>query len=131
MHKIEAIIFDRGCLIDGAQLYEDVMPALSELKAMGIKLFSASSLLPALNELLQPLPGASLDPERTIFLTDSEAGLKQAKSMGVHAVLMMNDPDQAMRLAMHGPAGGIVSLHELPDFIRFVAASYESGNANR
>jgi hypothetical protein len=27
-----------------------------------------------------------------------------------------------MELAMHQPAGGIVSLHELPDFIRLVAA---------
>jgi hypothetical protein len=35
---------------------------------------------------------------------------------------MMNDPDEAMRLAVHGPSGGIVSLHELPDFIRLVAA---------
>ena len=30
--------------------------------------------------------------------------------------------DEAMRLAVHGPSGGIVSLHELPDFIRLVAA---------
>jgi hypothetical protein len=35
---------------------------------------------------------------------------------------MMNDPDEARRLAMHDPAGGIVSLHELPDFVRLVAA---------
>jgi hypothetical protein len=34
---------------------------------------------------------------------------------------MMNDPDEAMRLAMRNPAGGVVSLHELPDFIRLVA----------
>src|SRR5580658_9857291 len=30
--------------VDGASLYEDVIPALSELKAMGIQLFIASSL---------------------------------------------------------------------------------------
>jgi len=35
---------------------------------------------------------------------------------------MMNDPDEARRLTAHNPAGGIVSLHELPDFIRLVAA---------
>ena len=33
-----------------------------------------------------------------------------------------NDPDEARRLTTHEPAGGIVSLHELPDFIRLVAA---------
>src|SRR5438105_6117390 len=30
--------------VDGASLYEDVIPALSALKAMGVKLFIASSL---------------------------------------------------------------------------------------
>ena len=35
---------------------------------------------------------------------------------------MMNDPDEAMKLTALGPAGGIVSLHELPDFVRFVLA---------
>jgi hypothetical protein len=34
----------------------------------------------------------------------------------------MNDPDEAQRLTTHNPAGGIVSLLELPDFIRFVEA---------
>jgi hypothetical protein len=34
---------------------------------------------------------------------------------------MMNDPDEAMRLAEYNPAG-IVSLHELPDFIRLVGS---------
>ena len=122
MHKIEAIIFGRGSLDDGAHLYEDVVPALTELKAMGVRLLSASPIPQSLAGFLHPMDVASLDPECTIFLTDNEAGLKQAKSMGVHAVLMMNDPDEARRLAMHDPAGGIVSLHELPDFIRLVAA---------
>lgn len=36
-------------------------------------------------------------------------------------ILMMNDPGEARRLAMREPAGGIVSLHELPDFIRFLS----------
>jgi hypothetical protein len=35
---------------------------------------------------------------------------------------MMNDPDEAKRLVQQDPAGGIVSLHELPDFIRLVGA---------
>jgi hypothetical protein len=45
-----------------------------------------------------------------------------AESVGVNPILMMNDPDESRRLAMHDPAGGIVSLHELPDFIKFVRA---------
>jgi hypothetical protein len=35
---------------------------------------------------------------------------------------MMNDPDEAMRLTALDPAGGIVSLHELPDFVRLLLA---------
>jgi hypothetical protein len=57
-----------------------------------------------------------------MFLTDTAEGLKAAKSGGFSAVLMMNDPDEAKRLAMQGPAGGIISLLELPDFVRLVAA---------
>ena len=57
-----------------------------------------------------------------MFLTDTAEGLKVAGSVGVNAILMMNDPDESKRLAMHNPAGGIVSLHELPDFIRLVRA---------
>jgi hypothetical protein len=63
---------------------------------------------------------ASLPPCEAMFLADTAEGLKAAASVGVNAVLMMNDPDESRRLATHNPAGGIVSLHELPDFIRFV-----------
>ncbi len=55
-----------------------------------------------------------------MFLTDTAEGLKVAESVGVNPILMMNDPDESRRLAAHNPAGGIVSLHELPDFIRVV-----------
>jgi phosphoglycolate phosphatase-like HAD superfamily hydrolase len=68
------------------------------------------------------IAGASLNPSRVMFLVDTLEGLKIANTVGVHSVLMMNDPDDARRLAMHNPSGGIVSLHELPDFIRLVAA---------
>ena len=68
------------------------------------------------------MQSASLKAEQTMFLTDTGDGLKVAKSVGVNSILMMNDPDEAMRLAAHTPSGGIVSLHELPDFIRFIAA---------
>ena len=68
------------------------------------------------------LGATSLKPEEVIFLTDTFEGLKVSKIVGVPSLLMMNDPDEAMRLAMRNPAGGIVSLHELPDFIRLVTA---------
>ena len=42
-------------------------------------------------------------------------------------ILLMHDPDEAMRLVANNPAGGIVSLLELPDFIRF-CRSYDSSS---
>ena len=140
--------------VDGATLYEDVVPVLTDLKAMGIHLLIASSLSGAaarrfveknsLGELLSgvwtrdhaggiaagiktaPLNAAlhagSLAPESAIFLTDTVEGIGTARAAGVHPILMMNDPDEAQRLATYNPAGGVVSLHEIPDFIRLVAA---------
>jgi beta-phosphoglucomutase-like phosphatase (HAD superfamily) len=72
--------------------------------------------------LLAALGGASLAPDQAMYLTDTVEGIKTARSAGVHPILMMNDPDEARRLAMHNPAGGVVSLHEIPDFIRLIAA---------
>lgn len=77
--------------------------------------------------LLAALDGASLSPEKAMFLTDTVEGIKVARSVGVHPILMMNDPDEARRLAMHNPAGGVVSLHEIPDFIRLIAAQNKRG----
>ena len=136
--------------VDATSVYEDVAPALSELKAMGVKLFIASSLSRvAVARFLDrhslgsffsgvwdrdnaggvkamPLQAAittaSLEPEHAMFLTDTLEGLKTAQATGIHPILMMNDPDEGRRLSMHNPSGGIVSLHELPDFIRLVAA---------
>jgi len=141
--------------VAGASVYEDVVPSLAELKAMGVKLIIASSLSnPAITCFLEKcfpyeffsaiwsrdnaggikaaplrsaIGGASLQPEQAMFLTDTAEGLKAAKSAGVNSILMMNDPDEARRLAMHDPAGGIVSLHELPDFVRLVAAENARG----
>jgi len=143
--------------VAATNVYEDVVPALAELNTMGIKLFIASSLSGAattcfldrnsLNEFFSAvwsrdtsagvkaapleaaLAGASLDPQRVMFLTDTLEGLKVAQTVGVQSILMMNDPDEARRLAMHNPSGGIVSLHELPDFIRLVAAENSSSAA--
>jgi len=136
--------------VEGAAVYEDVIPALTELKAMGIKLCIASSLSNiavmrfltkhSLGELfssicsqddaqgikakplIRALAHADLKPEHTMYLTDTAAGLTVANSVGVSSILMMNDPDEARRLTAHQPTGGIVSLHELPDFVRFVTA---------
>jgi len=141
--------------VDAASLYEDVVPALAELKSMGIHLFVASSLSRraaarfiernSLGEffsgvctrddaggvksapLLSALSGVSLAREKTMFLTDTAEGIRVARSVGVHPILMMNDPDEAQRLAMHNPAGGVVSLHEMPDFLRLIAAQNQNG----
>jgi phosphoglycolate phosphatase-like HAD superfamily hydrolase len=141
--------------VDAASIYEDVVPALAELKSMGIRLFVASSLSRraasrfiernALGEflsgvhtrddaggvksapLLNALSGASLTRDKTMYLTDTVEGIKVARSVGVHPILMMNDPDEAQRLAMHNPAGGVVSMHEMPDFIRLIAAQNQRG----
>jgi phosphoglycolate phosphatase-like HAD superfamily hydrolase len=140
--------------VAAANVYEDVVPALSELNAMGIKLFIASSLSgAAVTDFLAryslaaffagawnrdnsrgvkaaPLEAAlacaSLERGQVMFLADTLEGLKIAQAAGVHSILMMNDPDEARRLAMHNPSGGIVSLHELPDFIRLLAVQNSS-----
>jgi beta-phosphoglucomutase-like phosphatase (HAD superfamily) len=141
--------------VNTASIYEDAVPALTELKAMGVHLSIASSLSDAaitrflekhaLGEffagvwnrdnaggikavpLVRALRGASLPPENAMFLTDTVEGIKVARIAGVHPVLMMNDPDEARRLATHNPAGGVVSLHEMPDFIRLIAAQNKRG----
>ena len=141
--------------VDAASLYEDVVPALAELRSMGIRLFVASSLSRraaarfiernSLGEflsgvctrdeaggvksapLLSALSGVSLAREKTMFLTDTAEGIRVARSVGVHPILMMNEPDEAQRLAMHNPAGGVISLHEMPDFIRLIAAQNQRG----
>jgi len=143
--------------VNAASLYEDIVPALTELKAMGVRLSIASSLSDAaitcfLEEhslgaffagvwnrdnaggikavpLVSALRGASIQPENVMFLTDTAEGIKVARSAGVHPILMMNDPDEARRLATHNPAGGVVSLHEIPDFIRLIAAQNKKATA--
>jgi beta-phosphoglucomutase-like phosphatase (HAD superfamily) len=145
--------------VNVASVYEDIVPALAELKAMGVHLSIASSLSDAavtrflekhsLGEffsgvwnrdnaggvkavpLVRALRGASLQPENVMFLTDTVEGIKVARSAGVHPVLIMNDPDEPRRLAMHNPAGGVVSLHEMPDFIRLIAAQNRRAQLDR
>ena len=136
--------------VAGCSAYEDVVPALSQLKTMGVELFITSSLSGSATKhfldrhslngffsgvwnrdnaagikaapIHAALAGASLEPDQVMFLADTLESLNAAQSMGVQSILMMNDPDEARRLAMHNPSGGIVSLHELPDFIRLIVA---------
>jgi hypothetical protein len=117
---VDAILFNPvGVLVDEhGEMYEDAAPALAELGALGVKLIAVASLSEA--DLTKAVTEASLTADRVICLTDSEQGLRAAKAAGVQPVLMMNDPDEAMRLTSLNPAGGIVSLHELPDLIRLI-----------
>lgn len=105
MRPIKAILFEPGCLADSQGTFEDVTPAFTELKAMGIQLHTAA------------------EPDQTLYVTDNAEGLAKAKAAGMIPILLMHDPDEAMRLVANNPAGGVVSLLELPDFIRFVAAT--------
>lgn len=136
--------------VEQAAIYDDAAPALSELSTLGVTLIAASSLSEialarfldraslahlfhdcwsrdsadgvAAVPLMKAVIARHFEPSRVLFLTDTEAGLRAAQKAGVHPILMMNDPDEAMRLTACNPAGGIVSLHELPDFVRLVAA---------
>jgi beta-phosphoglucomutase-like phosphatase (HAD superfamily) len=135
---------------DAACLYDDAGPALGELAALGVRLLVTSSLSErALGRFLDRAPFRALFSEvwsrdaaggvgdvvlrravangvliasRVLFLTDTGKGLQAARRAGVLPMLMMNDPDEAMRLTSQEPAGGIISLHELPDMVRLVAA---------
>jgi len=142
-----------------ARVYEDVAPALAELKTLGIISIVTSSLTAHAvarfldkcsiaglvtdvwnfdtaggvkhAPLVRAVVARGLTPERVMFITDTAEGLLTAKKAGVNAILMMNDPDEAMKLTAHQPAGGIVSLHELPDFVRFVTAQRDRQGAPR
>jgi FMN phosphatase YigB (HAD superfamily) len=136
--------------VEAASVYEDVIPALSELRAMNIKLALASSLsATAVNRFIEkallkdlfisvstrdsangvktaPLKAAlaatGIEPAHAMFLTDTADGLELVNTLGINSILMMNDPDEALPLADQNPSAGVVSLHELPDFIRLVVA---------
>lgn len=134
--------------VAAATVYEDVIPALTELRRMDVQLLIASSLSGvAVTSFLERTKAAScfsavwtrtnaggikaaplaaalenLPSRNAVYLTDTAEGLRAAHTAGVDSILMMNDPDEARRLALQGPAGGIVSLHELPDFLRVVSA---------
>ena len=150
---IEALELDA---INATTLYEDVRPMLVELKSMGVQLALTTSLSRAAAEaflslhslgeffpsvmsrddagdvksipLLAALDEVQIPGGHAIFLTDTFEGIKVARAAGVHPILMMNDPDEALRLSTHQPDGGVVSLHEIPDFVRLVAAQNAGGS---
>jgi beta-phosphoglucomutase-like phosphatase (HAD superfamily) len=105
---------------ENGEPYPDAAPALTELEALGVMMIPVAALSD--DVLRGAVDRAGLSPDRVICLTDTEQGVRAAQAAGIHPVLMMNDPDEAMRLTSLGPAGGIVSLHELPDFVRLLAA---------
>lgn len=140
--------------VERVQVYEDVGPALAELQSMDVALVVASSLSApaiarfldkfALNDyfsavwsrdnaggikagpLVQAIQSASCPPDQIMVLVDTTDSIDVAKEVGANAILMINDYDEGKRLAAHAPAGGIVSLHELPDAIRLVAEGAKS-----
>jgi phosphoglycolate phosphatase-like HAD superfamily hydrolase len=137
--------------VERAQLYEDVFPALEELKSMGVDLLIASSLsTAAVNRFLEKssvsgffsavwtrdsaggikaaplrkaIEKATVPIEQIMVLVDTIDSIQMAKQLGTNSILMINDYDQGKRLAGQDPTGAVVSLHELPDAIRFVVES--------
>jgi len=134
--------------VEYAQLYEDVAPALEELKSMGVNLLIASSLSTAAVSrflekaslagffsavwtrdsaggikaapLKKAIESAAVPADQAMVLVDTIDSIRMAKQSGANSILMINDYDQGKRLAGQDPTGAIVSLHELPDAIRFV-----------
>ena len=108
MQAIKAVQIEPSCLADAEGPFTDVDPAIAELQQMGVEVITTE--------------GPVTEPAATLYITSSKTGLEAAKARGLIPILLMQDPDEAMKLTKLEPAGGIVSLLELPDFIRFVAA---------
>jgi phosphoglycolate phosphatase-like HAD superfamily hydrolase len=134
--------------VEHADLYEDVRPALEALKSLGVATLLVTSLSRratarfidrhALADLIagcvtrdeaggilvrplrSTLETAGLDPAQVMALADTKEGLELTKQLGLTAMLMINDYDEGRALAERGPAGGIVSLAELPDALRLI-----------
>jgi len=134
--------------VEHADLYEDARPCLVELKALGVATVLVSSLSRAAvarfierHALADLLAGAvtrdeaggvmakvpraviaqgELVPAQVMALADTAEGLAVAKQLGLNAMLMINDHDEGRALAERNPAGGIVSLTELPDALRVI-----------
>jgi phosphoglycolate phosphatase-like HAD superfamily hydrolase len=129
-------------------LYEDVRACLEELKTLGVAAYVASSLsrlavvdflerhgladlvvgrmtrADADGVMEKVLRGAldqlGLDPAHVMALVDTAEGLDMTKRLGLNAMVLFNDYDEGRALAERNPAGGIVSLAELPDALRLI-----------
>jgi phosphoglycolate phosphatase-like HAD superfamily hydrolase len=134
--------------VEAADLYPDVPACLAELRQLGVAAYLVSSLSrPAVRRFLERfslaqsfagsvaradaggvaampvrhvLAQAGLEAGRTMLLVDTAEMLELAKTLGLKAVLMINDYDEGRMLAERSPAGGIVSLAELPDALRLI-----------
>jgi beta-phosphoglucomutase-like phosphatase (HAD superfamily) len=134
--------------VEHADLYPDVRACLDELAQLGVAALMASSLSQAavdrfidrfsLSGLLagavtrnaaqgvmaaplrHAVTQAGLVPAQAMVLVDTGEALELAKSLGLNAVLLINDYDEGRVLADRSPAGGIVSLAELPDALRLI-----------
>ncbi|HEY6259137.1 MAG TPA: HAD hydrolase-like protein [Xanthobacteraceae bacterium] len=132
-----------------AELYEDVHAALAELNALGVAAHLASSLSRAAvarflarhslsdafagvvtrdeahglmaSVLRATVERAGVAPPQIMALADTAEALELIKQQGLNAMLMINDYDEGRALAERHPAGGIVSLAELPDALRLIA----------
>ncbi|HEY7297023.1 MAG TPA: HAD hydrolase-like protein [Xanthobacteraceae bacterium] len=134
--------------VEAADLYEDVTPSLEKLRSAGQRAYLVSSLsrraldrfigrfslaeqfagsvsrTEAGNATAQPLGHAmaqfSLDPPQAIYLVDTADALEMSKQVGVNALLMINDYDEARALSERSPAGGVVSLAEVADALALI-----------
>jgi FMN phosphatase YigB (HAD superfamily) len=134
--------------VERAELYEDVRASLAELGPLGVRVILASSLARAavtrfiernsLSDLFAAsftrdeaggvgahvlrfaIAEASLEPRQIMALADTVDALELIKQQGLNAMLMINDYDEGRALAERNPAGGIVSLAELPDALRLI-----------
>ncbi len=134
--------------VERAELYEDVRASLAELKTLGVAPVLASSLSHAavgrfverhaLSDLIAStvtrdkaggvmgavlraaIKSTALDPAQVMVLADTAQALDLIKQQGLNAMLMINDYDEGRSLAERNPAGGIVSLAELPDALRLI-----------
>jgi FMN phosphatase YigB (HAD superfamily) len=138
--------------VEHAELYEDVRFCLEELKSLGVAAYLVSSLSRAavarfierhaLADLIAgsvtrdeaggmtakvlrfAMDQAGLDPAHVMALADTAEALEITKRLGLNAMLMINDYDEGRALAERNPAGGIVSLAELPDALRLIEQRY-------
>jgi FMN phosphatase YigB (HAD superfamily) len=134
--------------VEQADCYEDVGPALTTLKSLGVAAHLVTSLsraaaarFVAQHQLADLLAGsitrdeaqgvggkvlqcaiesAGCAPAEIMMLADTAPAIELARQIGLNAMLMINDYDEGRALAERNPAGGIVSLAELPDALRLI-----------